>query len=86
MLPGFIPRLHSELIKILSRPPPVNRPFQSRKPGVPSYDPYASLRPLKDHIAILNNPSPPVDGHPNGGRSPAFSPAMLAWVGGSLAG
>jgi len=44
------------------------------------------------HIAILNNPDPPSekeDGSKKAsaaGKAPAFTPACMAWVGGSLAG
>jgi actin-related protein 10 len=38
----------------------------------------------------LNNPSPPPAttsrAKANAGKAPAFSPATMAWVGGSLAG
>jgi hypothetical protein len=60
MLPGFIPRLHVEILRALAGPR------------------YASLRALREHVALLNNPED--------GRTPAFAPGALAWVGGSLAG
>ena len=90
MLPGFIPRLHAELIKALasvlhfSRPP--TRPGRS---PVPINDRYAPLQPLLPYFAILNNPSPGASqssAASGAGKAPAFSPASLAWVGGSLAG
>ncbi|KAG8930195.1 hypothetical protein FRC01_003164 [Tulasnella sp. 417] len=129
MLPGFIQRLHTELIKTLeSQPSPpaftllprrdghstptpsasgANTPpdavtptavrFQHRPMKVPSprraYDPYASLRSIAPHIAILNNPSiTNMTGYAspqalaNAGKAPAFAPALMPWVGGSLAG
>ncbi|GAA5853762.1 hypothetical protein JCM8547_007439 [Rhodosporidiobolus lusitaniae] len=59
----------------------------------PRYAPLVSLAP---HIAILNHPSPSSPSsssvHPSSlarereGSAPAFSPALQAWVGGSLAG
>jgi actin-related protein 10 len=88
MLPGFIPRLHAELLKAMEVPPPTRPPTRGRH-AVPSYDRYAALRPLMPHFSILNNPSPPAPEHSGvaqAGRTPAFSPASLAWVGGSLAG
>ncbi|KDQ16509.1 hypothetical protein BOTBODRAFT_30843 [Botryobasidium botryosum FD-172 SS1] len=73
MLPGFIPRFS---------------PFSIRRPR---YDPYAPLRPLAPFISILNNPVPPLTASStlagaNAGKAPAFAPAILPWVGGSLAG
>ncbi|KAJ2921941.1 hypothetical protein H1R20_g15153, partial [Candolleomyces eurysporus] len=95
MLPGFIPRLHSEILKALSPPPAPppsrqNSPSKSNRPPPPQYDKYAALRPLTPYFAILNNPTPPAApserARANAGKAPAFAPAMLAWVGGSLAG
>jgi actin-related protein 10 len=91
MLPGFIPRLHSELIHALVPPVPSTRHFiKPDKPPPPTYDRYALLRPLVPFLSILNNPSPPPPksdrAGANAGKAPAFSPATMAWVGGSLAG
>lgn len=91
MLPGFIPRLHAELLRAIA--PPLSSPRQSvrpDKPPPPQYDRYATLRPLTNYFAILNNPSPPpptsARAGANAGKAPAFSPATMAWIGGSLAG
>lgn len=92
MLPGFIPRLHTELIRaIVTSPPPSARPpARPDRPRPPAYDRYATLRPLVPYFAILNNPSPTppsgARGSTNAGKAPAFTPATMAWVGGSLAG
>ncbi|KAH0585318.1 hypothetical protein H2248_008559 [Termitomyces sp. 'cryptogamus'] len=91
MLPGFIPRLHAEIICSLSPPSnPSREPKRLNRPLPPQYDRYASLRPLIPYFAILNNPSPPTPmsdrAKAHAGKAPAFSPATLAWVGGSLAG
>ncbi|KAF9238512.1 actin-domain-containing protein [Melanogaster broomeanus] len=91
MLPGFIPRLHAELLRAIEPPAtPPREPTRSRKPLPPTYDRYATLRPLLPHIAILNDPSPQPSSSSrataNAGKAPAFSPACMAWVGGSLAG
>lgn len=90
MLPGFIPRLHGELLRAVAPPPSLREPTRPEKPLPPRYDPYACLRPLVPYFAILNNPSPPIPmserAAQNAGKSPAFSPATMAWVGGSLAG
>ncbi|EPQ52784.1 actin-domain-containing protein [Gloeophyllum trabeum ATCC 11539] len=92
MLPGFIPRLHAELIKALA--PPEASPRQSGRSNrapVPPYDRYAPLRALIPYFAVLNNPSarPAVASQraaANSGKAPAFVPSLMAWVGGSLAG
>ena len=91
MLPGFIPRLYGELRRAISLPPASPRqPARPGKPLPPQYDRYAPLRPLVPYFAILNNPSPAPSmserAANNAGKSPAFSPATIAWVGGSLAG
>jgi actin-related protein 10 len=91
MLPGFIPRLHGELLRAIAPPPASPRqPTRVDKPLPPHYDRYASLRPLVPYFAILNNPAPPLPvserAANNAGKSPAFSPATMAWIGGSLAG
>lgn len=82
MLPGFIPRLHQEILKCLEEPhhiPPSSSPKRR------AYDPYAPLRPLAPFISILNNPQPPSNAV-KAGKAPAFTPAILPWLGGSLAG
>jgi len=95
MLPGFISRLHIELLRAISptssqQPPRV--PDRPSRPRASHYDKYAPLRQLVPYFAILNNPSPPpvLPNAPRGsisaGKAPAFSPGAMAWVGGSLAG
>jgi actin-related protein 10 len=90
MLPGFISRLHAELLRAIA--PLSSSPRQPTRPDkpTPQYDRYATLRPLTNYFAILNNPSPPpptsTRASANAGKAPAFSPATMAWVGGSLAG
>lgn len=93
MLPGFIPRLHAELIRAIAPPPsssPSRNCLRPDRPVPPPYDRYASLRSLTRYFAILNNPSPPHSASEramaNAGKAPAFSPAALPWIGGSLAG
>ncbi|KAJ6507969.1 fungal-specific actin related protein [Mycena vitilis] len=91
MLPGFIPRLQHELVRAVGPPPaPTRHSSRADKQPLPPYDPYATLRPLLPYFTILNNPSPPAGttarAVANAGKAPAFSPATMAWVGGSLAG
>ncbi|KIY51794.1 actin-like ATPase domain-containing protein [Fistulina hepatica ATCC 64428] len=93
MLPGFLPRLHAEILRGLRLPPSPSRPSRPRrfvhereKLPIPAYDPYSPLRPLAPYIAILNNPSPPQRARQQTGKAPAFTPAAMAWIGGSLAG
>ncbi|OCH88582.1 actin-like ATPase domain-containing protein [Obba rivulosa] len=93
MLPGFIPRLQAELVRAVSPRPSSgpSTPASGRgRPRPAPYDRYAPLRPLLPYFAILNNPAPPpqtsVPGSQNAGKAPAFTPASMAWVGGSLAG
>ncbi|KAI0252628.1 fungal-specific actin related protein [Lactifluus subvellereus] len=92
MLPGFIPRLHAELIRAIVASPSSSArpPMAPDRPRPPAYDRYATLRPLVPYFAILNNPSPTPPpgprGSTNAGKAPAFAPATMAWVGGSLAG
>ncbi|KAI0359740.1 actin-domain-containing protein [Trametes cingulata] len=93
MLPGFIPRLQAELVRAVTRTSSqssASPPTRSGRPRPATYDRYAALRPLLPYFAILNNPAPPAPGSANAaanaGKAPAFTPAMMAWVGGSLAG
>lgn len=79
MLPNFIPRLQSSLLAALL---PSSLPTTSRSPA----HPYAPLLPLRSHLSILNNPSPLPSAPPSAGSAPAFPPALLPWIGGSVAG
>ncbi|KAF9000665.1 actin-domain-containing protein [Cyathus striatus] len=76
-LPGFIPRLHSELLRATA-PPSTPNDGQPEKRLSPRFDKYASLRPLVPYFAILNNPSPPPPtssrAGANAGKAPAFIP------------
>ncbi|KAF9647030.1 actin-like ATPase domain-containing protein, partial [Thelephora ganbajun] len=98
MIPGFIPRLHAEIARALSPPLSPQLQFSKQRKGrlrPPPYDRYAPLRQLLPHFAILDNPDPPKEKKDSGsaqkkpsaaGKAPAFTPACMAWVGGSLAG
>lgn len=92
MLPGFIPRLHAELVRAISTSPASassRPPSRRERPRPAPYDRYAPLCPLLPYFTILNNPSPPPpisSVSSNAGKAPAFTPATMSWVGGSLAG
>jgi len=96
MMPGFVPRLYAEIARALSPPPspqPLSLKQRKGKSRPPPYDRYAPLRQLLPHFAILNDPDPPKDKDAgstqkksSAGKAPAFTPACMAWVGGSLAG
>ncbi|KAF8917288.1 fungal-specific actin related protein [Mucidula mucida] len=91
MLPGFIPRLQTEILRALAPPTsPVRLSTPPGRPTPPQYDKYAALRPLTPYFAILNNPAPPTSqserAKVNAGKAPAFTPSTMAWIGGSLAG
>lgn len=49
---------------------------------------YAPLKPLIPHLAVLNDHAPKLydDLSAQGGRTPAISPFILGWTGGSLVG
>jgi actin-related protein 10 len=85
-MPGFIPRLHQELVGTLTKAMPIP---SMRSPKRRAYDPFETLRPLASHVAILDNPSPPPatsSSSQSAGKAPAFSPVCQSWIGGSLAG
>jgi actin-related protein 10 len=51
-------------------------------------EPYKTLYGLVDKVAILNDPCP-IDGSEGisgGGTAPRWTPGLVSWVGGSLAG
>ncbi len=90
MLPGFTPRLYTEIMRTVSAHP-VSKQTTKAKRTLPPYDKYSPLRPLLPYFAILNDPNPPDiptsdRAKANAGKAPAFVPALMAWVGGSLAG
>ncbi|KAK2460960.1 hypothetical protein APHAL10511_007430 [Amanita phalloides] len=91
MLPGFIMRLQTEMVRTVATVPDSKRhSARPVRPLPPPYDRFAQIRPLIPYFAILNNPSPPpavtLRASANAGKAPSFAPAMMAWVGGSLAG
>jgi hypothetical protein len=92
LLPGFISRLRSSLLAALA-PNPTLQAISSLSSATPrprTIRPrphsYACLLPLRSKLSILNDPSPPFPSPPSAGSAPAFSPSLLAWIGGSTAG
>jgi actin-related protein 10 len=101
-MPGFIPRLRLELLRALARVAPTakttelpmtsrSRRHRPRRPRATFATRFSALSPLLPHLAILNDTCSFVtpDGPPlpaNAGCALPFSPALLGWIGGSLAG
>jgi actin-related protein 10 len=102
LIPGFIPRLRLELLRALDTPvsPATTTDLSSsrshrhgpRRPRATFATRFAPLASLLPHLAILNDTcsfAARDDGpslSANAGRAPPFSPALLGWIGGSLAG
>ncbi|WVW86693.1 hypothetical protein I302_108747 [Kwoniella bestiolae CBS 10118] len=96
-LPGFIPRLRISLLHHLLPPPtpstdphpkhPLNTTESRREEASQwkkkSREPYKEIYGLASSLAIINDPSP-VDG--KSGNGPRWTPGLMGWVGGSLAG
>ncbi|ORY34879.1 actin-domain-containing protein [Naematelia encephala] len=101
-LPGLIPRLRVSLLRLLLPSPslpetghPINSPAWRRAERAEwrkrHTEPFRSLYGLSGRLAILNDPAPldtgDIDGGGlAGGRAPRWTPGLLSWVGGSLAG
>lgn len=50
-------------------------------------EPYKAIYPLATKLTIINDPQPlKSEGSSGGGKAPCWTPALMAWVGGSLAG
>jgi actin-related protein 10 len=79
MLPGFASRLSLQLKAALADPRFVGEKGRRR------YDPYANIRLLHPFLSVINE-STAHAAEGKGNRAPAFSPALLPWVGGSLSG
>ncbi|WWC65654.1 uncharacterized protein I303_108275 [Kwoniella dejecticola CBS 10117] len=100
-LPGFIPRLRISLLQHLLPPPsnasseqpksPLNT-IQSRKEETTmwrkkGHEPYKEIYGLASKVAIINDPAPlDGEGGNKGGKAPRWTPGLMSWVGGSLAG
>lgn len=96
-MPNFIPRLRAELHQSLS---PTSTSLLSSSSDSPAdalslaawkkrhTEPYRELYPLTPKLAILNDPRP-LEGpgrSSQGGSAPRWTPGLMSWVGGSLAG
>ncbi|WVR08245.1 hypothetical protein IAU60_005292 [Kwoniella sp. DSM 27419] len=98
-LPGFIPRLKVSLLRLLL-PPPTTSPeprsplntAASRAEETAQWkkrheQPYSELYGLSGRLAIINDPATlDGDGTSQGGKGPRWTPSLMSWVGGSLAG
>lgn len=87
-LPGFIPRLRDDILRLLPPAEPDRQATDARAEAAEwrrrSKDKYAHLHGLNSKIAILNDPVP--GPHKNSGSAPLWTPSLVSWVGGSLAG
>lgn len=87
---NFIPRLRLSLLQSLLPPP--TSPAPSEAISLPAWkmrhtEPYRELYPLASKLAILNDPRPlESEGTTKGGSAPRWTPSLMPWVGGSLAG
>jgi actin-related protein len=82
-LPNFISRLRDSITESLQPKSTKADPLSLaawRKRGT---EPYRELYGLAPKLTILNDPKP-VDGR--GGTAPRWTPSLMSWVGGSLAG
>jgi actin-related protein 10 len=93
LLPGFIPRVRRELLRALSesrdQSPFPSRRGRTRQPRATFATRFSVLSSLSSHVAILNDTrsfEPNGQFPPDSGRAPPFSPGLLGWIGGSLAG
>jgi hypothetical protein len=85
-LPGFIPRLRDTIIDALLPKTSIQGAcdtlslVQWKKRNL---EPYRELYGLHNKLAIINDPKP-IDGR--SGSAPRWTPGLMSWVGGSLAG
>ncbi|WOO78512.1 Actin-related protein 10 [Vanrija pseudolonga] len=89
-LPGIVPRLRDDILHHISQAPAPLGPDTTATTAAwrsRASNPKTALHGLESKLAILNDPSP-LDGRAStkGGTAPRWSPSLLAWVGGSLAG
>lgn len=87
-LPGFIPRIRNDIIRLLPTAEPEQQLNDVRAEAAEwrkrSKDKYAHLHGLGSKIAIINDPAP--GPNKSSGSAPRWTPSLVSWVGGSLAG
>jgi len=82
-LPDFIPRLCDDLTEALQTDTPRDRTMSLAQWKKRNQEPYRELYGLQSKVAILNHPKPV---NSRSGTAPRWTPSLMAWVGGSLAG
>ena len=82
-LPNFIPRLRDSIIDALQSNSTSRDTLSLAQWKKRNLEPYRGLYGLANKLAIMNDPKP-VDGR--GGTAPRWTPGLMSWVGGSLAG
>ena len=82
-LPNFIPRLRDNLAEALQTETPRDGTMSLAQWKKRNQEPYRELYGLLPKVAILNDPKS-VDSR--SGTAPRWTPSLMAWVGGSLAG
>ena len=82
-LPNYIPRLRDTILDALQSKSATQGTLSLAQWKKRNEEPYRELYGLSNKLAIINDPKP-VDGR--GGTAPRWTPGLMSWVGGSLAG
>ena len=82
-LPNFIPRIRDTILDALQTKSTLQGTLSIAQWKKRNEEPYRELYGLSNKLAIIND-SKPVDGR--GGTAPRWTPGLMPWVGGSLAG
>jgi actin-related protein 10 len=82
-LPNYIPRLRDTILDALRPKSAIQGTLSLAQWKKRNEEPYRELYGLSSRLAIINDPKP-VDGR--GGTGPRWTPGLMSWVGGSLAG
>ena len=82
-LPNYIPRLRDTILDALQPKSAIRDTLSLAQWKKRNEEPYRELYGLHNKLAIINDPKP-VDGR--GGTAPRWTPGLMSWVGGSLAG
>jgi actin-related protein 10 len=82
-LPNLIPRIRDSLVEALQSDTPRDGTMSLAQWKKRNLEPYRELYGLKSKVTILNDPKP-VDSR--SGTAPRWTPSLMSWVGGSLAG